>query len=94
MKVQMKQWWSCCDQSPSGILLVVEPDLPDSEMLMLNHVCTPVLLYTRLNWGVQGDIFPLLGRVYSKTGVQTWLKKNIPEYGRSSSTTNNIPLGD
>jgi hypothetical protein len=28
---QVQQQWSCCDQSPSGILLVVEPDyLPDS----------------------------------------------------------------
>jgi hypothetical protein len=23
---QVQQQWSCCDQSPSGILLVVEPD--------------------------------------------------------------------
>jgi hypothetical protein len=30
---QVQQQWSCCDQSPSGILLVVEPDyLPDSEV--------------------------------------------------------------
>jgi hypothetical protein len=28
---QVQQQWSCCDQSPSGRLLVVEPDyLPDS----------------------------------------------------------------
>jgi hypothetical protein len=30
---QVQQQWSCCDQSPSGRLLVVEPDyLPDSEV--------------------------------------------------------------
>ena len=26
---QVQQWWSCRDQSPSGRLLVVDPDLPD-----------------------------------------------------------------
>jgi hypothetical protein len=31
---QVEQQWSCCDQSPSGRLLVVEPDyLPDLEVL-------------------------------------------------------------
>jgi hypothetical protein len=30
---QVHQQWSCCDHSPSGTLLVVEPDyLPDSEV--------------------------------------------------------------
>jgi hypothetical protein len=30
---QVYQQWSCCDQSPSGILLVVDPDyVPDSEV--------------------------------------------------------------
>ena len=42
----MQQRWSCCDQSSSGILLVVDPDIPDSEMLF-GHVGTSGLLYTR-----------------------------------------------
>jgi hypothetical protein len=39
---QVQQQWSCCDQSPSGRLLVVEPDyLPDSEVFVFNRVYTP-----------------------------------------------------
>ena len=37
---------------------------------------------------------PLLGRVYSKTGVQTQLNNNIYEYGSLGSTTSNLPIGD
>jgi hypothetical protein len=38
---QVQQQWSCCDQSPSGRLLVVEPDyLPDSEVCF-SHAWIP-----------------------------------------------------
>ena len=47
----MQQWWSCCDQSLSGRLLVVERDLLDLEILF-SDVYAPGVLYTH---------FPCLG---------------------------------
>jgi hypothetical protein len=45
--------WSCCDQSPSGRLLVVEPDyLPDSKVCF-SHAWTPFP-----NGGCGGDFPP------------------------------------
>jgi hypothetical protein len=35
----VQQRWSCCDQYPSGRLLVVEPDyLPNSKVFVFSHV--------------------------------------------------------
>jgi hypothetical protein len=50
---QVQQQWSCCDQSPSGRLLVVEPDyLPDSEVCF-SRAWTPFP-----NGGCGGDFPP------------------------------------
>ena len=42
---QVQQWWSCCDQSPSGRLLFVVPNIPYPEILF-SCVCTLGVLYT------------------------------------------------
>jgi hypothetical protein len=68
---QVQQQWSCCDQSPSGRLLVVEPDyLPDSEVCF-SHAWTPFpnggvggISPHKCHQGVQGGDFfvaPLAG---------------------------------
>ena len=53
---QVQQRWSCCDQSPSGILLVVEPNLPYLEILF-SCDCNLGVLYTHSPYlGVQGYV--------------------------------------
>jgi hypothetical protein len=53
---QVQQQWSCCDQSPSGRLLVVEPDyLPDSEVCF--QPCLGPMKITPLHGG-GGGAFP------------------------------------
>jgi hypothetical protein len=37
----VEQHWSCCDQSPSGILLVVELDYLPFQRCCFSHVWTP-----------------------------------------------------
>jgi hypothetical protein len=60
---QVQQQWSCCDQSPSGRLLVVEPDyLPDSEVCF-SHAWTPFP-----NGGCGGDFPPQLSPGGSRGG--------------------------
>ena len=39
-------------------MLVMDLDLIDSNMLMITHVCTPVLLYTHPIMGVRGPAGP------------------------------------
>jgi hypothetical protein len=59
---QVQQWWSCFDQSPSGQLLVVEPDyLPHSEVFF-SVVFIPHEDFTPLHAGVcKGGLPPPAG---------------------------------
>ena len=56
----MQRRWSYCDQYPSGILLVVELDLPDIEILF-SRVCTIGVLYTHSPcFGFQDVCWPIV----------------------------------
>ena len=61
----IQQWWSCWDQSPSGRLLVVEPDyLPDSEVFYFQPCLYPMKylhpksMYTLPRRGLQWGCTP------------------------------------